>query len=256
MPRPGPSARVVCLPHAGGSAGFYAAWAADLPARYELSAVQYPGREDRIGEPPPSRLDSLVDQVHDAVLPLTDRPVVLFGHSFGAVVGYEVARRLTASGAPPEHLVVSGRNAPCVPPTGDIHRRDDDGLVDELLRLGGTSAELLRDPSFRAVYLPAVRADFRLAETYRHAAPGPGARSLGCPVTAVTGASDTEADEAGVGRWGLHTSGPFTQHTVPGGHFYFVPDRTPVVDLLAPVADRREARSTRRAVPAESGTSA
>ncbi|WP_344525887.1 thioesterase II family protein [Streptomyces albiaxialis] len=229
-PRDAAAARVVCLPHAGGTAGYYAPWGTELPRGVELSAVQYPGREDRILEPPPARLDALVADIAAALLPLTDRPLTLYGHSLGAVVAYEVARRLeTAYGVTPAHLVVSGRRAPSVPVCGDLHRRPDEELVAELARLGGTRAELLRDPGVRSVLLPAVRADFALAETYTHR-PGP---PLACPVTAVIGTADTEVDEAQARRWAAHTTGAFAFHALPGGHFFSVPDRAPVLALLA-----------------------
>ncbi|GAA5065181.1 alpha/beta fold hydrolase [Streptomyces similanensis] len=218
----------MCLPHAGGTAGPYAAWGTGFPDDVALSAVQYPGREDRLSEPPAGDLQQLVTGVCAALLPLTDRPLVLFGHSFGAVVAYEAARRLTAWGAAPDHLVVSGRRAPSLPARGDMHTRSDDELVSELVRLGGTRGEVLADRAVRDVYLPAVRADFRLAETYHRPDPLP----LGCPVTAVMGEADTEVDEVQARAWSAHTTGPFDLRTFPGGHFYFAPRREPVLCFL------------------------
>ncbi|TXC99830.1 alpha/beta fold hydrolase [Streptomyces sp. ISID311] len=240
-PRQSPAVHLVCLPHAGGTAGPYAAWGSGLPDDVELCAVQYPGREDRLSEPPAGDLQSLVAGVCTALLPLTDRPLVLFGHSFGAVVAYEAARRLTAWGAAPDHLVVSGRRAPSLPPRGDMHTRPDDELVAELVRLGGTRGEVLADPAVRSVYLPAVRADFKLAETYHRPATPP----LACPVTVVMGETDTEVDDAQAGAWAAHTTGPFALRTFPGGHFYFTPRREPVLRLLADVTRTAAAAGAR-----------
>jgi pyochelin biosynthetic protein PchC len=217
----------VCLPHAGGTAGFYLSWAANAPADLEVLAVQYPGREDRITEPCPSDLDELASAIAAALAPLADRPLVLFGHSLGAIVAYEVARIFQ-----PDHLVVSGRRAPSDPPGGDVHRRPDLDMVDELVRLGGTGSALLRQPEARSVFLPAIRADFRLAETYRHR-PGP---EPSCPLTAVIGTGDTEVNAAQARRWATHTTADFALHLLPGGHFYLLKEEDAVLAILKETA--------------------
>lgn len=95
-PRPvaNPRLRLVCLPHGGGTAGAFYGWTAWLPADVELVAVQYPGRQDRFGEPCLRDMGELADAVAQALLPLLDRPVALFGHSMGAALAYEVTLRL------------------------------------------------------------------------------------------------------------------------------------------------------------------
>ncbi|WP_033290193.1 thioesterase II family protein [Amycolatopsis jejuensis] len=222
--------RLVCLPHAGGTASFYLNWAADLDADSDVLAVQYPGREDRLAEQGPDDIPELARLIADAVAGIAQVPLVLFGHSLGALVAYEVARELEQRHhVRVAHLVVSGRAAPSEPVTGDVHLRDDAGLVSELDRLGGVGTEVLRSPAAREVFLPAIRADFRLAETHR---PTAGA-SLQCPVTAVFGTEDTEVDLRQARKWAAHTTGPFAVHSFPGGHFYLLEHRKAVQGLIA-----------------------
>ncbi|GIG40588.1 thioesterase II family protein [Cellulomonas phragmiteti] len=228
-PRPGAGVRLVCLPHAGGSAGAYRPWAPLLPAGVDLVCVQPPGREDRFTEPPVDDMATLVDRVADALLPLLDRPYVLFGHSMGSAVAVELARRLRALGADePARLVASGRRAPADAVPGSVHRSSDDAIVAELVRLGGTSPEVLAEPGLREAVLRNVRADYRLVETYR---PFPGA-PLTCPVTVFLGDADPEVDAAGAEGWARTTTGRLDVQVFPGDHFYLDHVRRDVVHAL------------------------
>jgi pyochelin biosynthesis protein PchC len=217
-----PDVSLVCLPHAGGSASSYFPLAAAMPDPVEVLAVQYPGRQDRRADPPLEDLSVLADQVAAAVAAFagaTGRRLALFGHSMGAVLGYEVAARLEAGGGPaPEVLFASGRRAPSRsrPREDDVHRRGDAGIVAEMRTLRGTDPRLLADAELVAMVLPAVRADYRAIETYRHS---PGGR-VRCPVVVLTGDADphTTLDEAHA--WGEHTTAGCTVRVFPGGHFF------------------------------------
>src|SRR5689334_14969295 len=85
-----PRLRLVCFPHAGGSASAYRSWAALLPSDVDMLAVQYPGRQDRLAEPCLVAMEQLTDAIVTALAPLCDRPLALFGHSMGASLAHEV----------------------------------------------------------------------------------------------------------------------------------------------------------------------
>jgi pyochelin biosynthesis protein PchC len=227
--------RLVCLPHAGGSASFYFPVSTALSPRLEVLAVQYPGRQDRRLDPVIDDVHVLADQVSAALEPYTDRPLALFGHSMGATLAYEVALRLEERGdRPVAHLFASGRRAPSRYRDEDVHRRGDAALVAELRLLNGTETALLDDPELREMVMPSIRGDYRAIETYRHR-PG---RVLRAPVTAITGDDDpkTSIDEARA--WAGHTTGPFRLEILPGGHFYLIARAAQVLrivsDALAP----------------------
>ncbi|MFC7331339.1 thioesterase II family protein [Marinactinospora rubrisoli] len=228
---PGPphGARLVCLPHAGGSAGFYFPLSAALAADCEVVAVQYPGRQDRRAEPCVTDLGELADRIAAVLGTLDGRPLVLFGHSMGALLGYEAARRLTAAGGPaPAALLASGRRAPATHRDERVHLMDDDGLLRELRLLDGTAHQVLADEELLRMVLPAIRADYTAAETYRHR-PGP---ELDCAVTVLVGRDDPRVTRAEAEAWRGHTSGPFELHTFPGGHFYLTAHQRAVTDLV------------------------
>ncbi|MFI8391490.1 thioesterase II family protein [Streptomyces sp. NPDC085540] len=210
--------RLVCFPHAGGAAPFYHPLAAAVGEAAEVLAVQYPGRQDRRDEPACVSIAELADRVHDEIQAWTDRPLVFFGHSMGAVVGYEVTRRMQRQGDHnPLGLIVSGRRAPCLPSVErNIHLRGDVGLIDELRRQNGTAASLLEDEEIVRMILPSLRGDYRAIETYRHQ-DGP---ELTCPITGLTGDEDPGATVEQVAAWENHTHAAFEMRVFPGGHFY------------------------------------
>ncbi|TMR01062.1 thioesterase [Actinomadura soli] len=223
--RPWASLRLFCLPHAGGSAVFYRPWAKEINPAVEVHAVQYPGRADRMADALIADAHQVARLVAGAMAPLADRPIALFGHSMGAVLAYEVARLLQERGIAPVHLFASGARPPHDRGDDRVSEGDDDALVEEMLKLGGTDAEALRDPELRELVLPYVRNDFALIENYAHRA---GAR-LAVPVTAIIGDADPHVTEEQAAGWSDVTDGPFALTVLPGDHFYLMERQRDVI---------------------------
>ncbi|WP_406163762.1 MULTISPECIES: thioesterase II family protein [unclassified Streptomyces] len=120
-PAPEKPIRLVCLPHAGGTASSFFRYSQVLAATADVLTIQYPGRQDRRHEPPLTTVSALVDRIHRALAPYHDRPLFLFGHSMGGVLGFEVARRMEREGRPPSGLIVSGRRAPDIYAADNVH---------------------------------------------------------------------------------------------------------------------------------------
>ncbi|QLY28542.1 thioesterase [Nocardia huaxiensis] len=235
--RPDPDVRtvLVCFPPGGGSATAYRLLAQRFGSGTAVFAVQYPGRQDRLGEPLVTDLAELAERTAQDLLgwPDTTR-VALFGHSMGATVAYETARRLQAAGRPPLHLFVSGRTAPASAATGRLHEGPDEGLIAEVERLAndpGPVALLRSEPSLAELVLPALRADYQAVETYRYRAGDP----LSCPITALISTADPTVSVEQAGEWSAYTTADFQRATFDGGHFYLdLPENIPAVaDLVA-----------------------
>ncbi|MEU5959517.1 alpha/beta fold hydrolase [Streptomyces sp. NPDC047525] len=229
-PAPDTRTRLLCLPHAGGSASFYVPLSRALAPAVDVLAVQYPGRQDRYNEPNVSSIAELADQIFEAVRHLDDLPLALFGHSMGAVLGYEIALRLQDAGLPaPVRFFASGRRAPSRDRDERLHLGSDAQLLSQISRLGGPHVEMLADPEIRELVMPAIRSDYHAAENYRHT-PG---RKLTSPVTVLTGDSDARVSIDEATAWDEHTTGPTELQVFPGGHFFLVDQITPVSGLVA-----------------------
>lgn len=227
-PSPDAPLRLLCLPHAGGSASYFFRISKELAPAAEVLAVQYPGRQDRRAEGCIEDIAVLADHVTEAVRPWTDRPLALFGHSMGATLAFEVASRLRGSGVAPTWLFVSGRRAPSTYRDEAIHKLSDSGLVDELRALSGTDTGLLSDEDFVRVILPPLRSDYRAIERYQWY-PG---EPLSSPIFALVGDDDPRTTVAEAEAWQSHTNGVFESHVFPGGHFYLNEHMAGVVSLI------------------------
>jgi surfactin synthase thioesterase subunit len=228
-PRPGCAVRLLCLPHAGGSSSFFHSMSAALPPEIEVLAAQYPGRQDRHAEPNVGDLAELADHVFTAIRPHAGEPLAVFGHSMGAVLGYEVALRLQDAGLPtPVRLFASGRRAPSLHRLEKLHAADDATVVAELRLLSGPQAAFL-DPEVLAMSMASIRADYHAVETYRHE-PG---RRLNCPITVLTGAQDPRVPVEEVRGWAEHTTADADVRVYPGGHFFLVDQSAPIRALIA-----------------------
>lgn len=216
-PKPSARVRLFCLPYAGGSAAIYRAWVGAAPPEIELVPIELPGRGRRFAEPAYTRMHALVASLAQAIGPLAQQPFALFGHSMGALIGFELARWLQHSGpAMPVRLFVSGCSAPQLPPTRVIHDLPDAAFVSELRRLNGTPAEVFANAELMQLVAPLLRADFELCETYTCAAAPP----LVCPISAFGGQADSEATPERMEQWRAQTAAPFVLRGLPGDHFF------------------------------------
>jgi len=223
--------RLLCFPHAGGTAAPYYSWQAHFPSEIQVCPVELPGRGGRIGEPIPESLLKLVTRLLEESAPYFDRPIAFFGHSLGAFAGFELAKTMLRWKLPaPKKLFVSACRAPQIARTDDpIHHLEDREFIREMAKMNGTPNEVLKHEELLSVLLPALKGDFRLAETYEYAP----AQPLPCAIFAFGGNEDESVSRGDLVAWHSQTTGAFNLHMLPGTHFFLERQGSKVAKLVA-----------------------
>ena len=217
--RSSPAVRLFAFPHAGGSASTYQKWRGLLPDFVELRPAQLPGRELRFSETPVTDWREIVACSATEIAALGQHPIVLFGHSMGSLLAFEVGRTLRRDfGIEIAGLVVSGYCAPQLKPRSpSLRHLDGRELLQRLSELyGGVSSDVLAEAELVELMARVVKADLTLVETYEYVDDVP----LTCPILAIGGKADPWVDSDELGLWCRQTTGRFSSTELFGDHFY------------------------------------
>ena len=210
--------RLFCFPYAGGGASIFRQWSVNTPQAVEVCPVQLPGRENRMAERPFTSFLPLVDAIAEALDPYFDLPCAFFGHSMGAKIAFELARKLRRKkGVQPVHLFVSGCRAPHIPEPRPLYHLPEEEFIRELRRFSGTPEAVLQSAELMEMFVPMLRADFELDETYVYSGNDD---LLICPISVFGGSEDKEAKREELEAWRQHTTGTFTLQIFQGDHFF------------------------------------
>ncbi len=230
-PNPDARLRLFCFPYAGGGPHIFRGWSGGLSREVEVCPIQLPGRGSRIKEPPFTELLQLARALAEGLLPLLDKPFAFFGHSMGALIGFELARQLRRErGIEPAHLFVASRRAPQLPESSpQMHALSDASFIQALRNLGGMPEEIFQHAELLRLMLPILRADVTLVETYVYKKEEP----LNCPISVFGGIFGRDVSRYELESWRGQTRRNFTLQMFPGNHFFLVDDRALLLKAIA-----------------------
>lgn len=211
--------RMFCFPHAGGTAQDYKKWAMYLPDDAELYAAQLPGRAERITEAFCADFYTLISNLASNILTFINTPYFFVGHSLGGSIAFEVAKAIRKLHYPlPKRLFIIGRNGPNIPENNPTYNLPDEMLIDYLRIQSGTSEKLLEDKDIMQFFLPIVRNDMKLADTYHDLYKKE--EPLSCPINVFWGTEETHMKLNELEDWKNETYGTFTIDQFDGHHFF------------------------------------
>ncbi|MFA1820382.1 thioesterase II family protein [Virgibacillus oceani] len=212
------SFRLFCFSFAGGSASFFGDWQPILSqSGIETCAIQMPGREDRLSEKLLTNVDEIVSEVIEALEDFQDKPFAFFGHSMGTLISFEVARKLRLlKMRQPNILFMSSGKAPQIQPRRILHTLPNDSFLLKIKELGGTPDVIMENEDLSNIYLPILRADFKMIETYKYIDSNP----LDTKIVAYGGRIDEEVKYEDIVAWEDHSLKPLKINMYEGSHFY------------------------------------
>lgn len=227
--------RLFCFPYGGGNAVIFKHWQSWLQHCALVYPVQLPGRGMRYQEPSYQQIEPLIVELANLFQPYLDRPYYLFGHSMGALIVYELACYLQKNfQSPPKHVIVSGFRAPHLPnPKPPIHTLTTQQFIGELAKMNGIPQEILENPEYLKLFLPSLRADFQLCETYIYQEKEP----LQASITAFGGDQDAEVSEEMLWGWKYHTTCQFQLVRFSGNHFFIHQEEKAVVKQIETIVN-------------------
>ena len=213
-----------CFPYAGGGAAFYTKWIQYFDKKLVVCPIQLPGREERIGEKTYLNMQSLVKDVVDAIMRF-DNDFILFG---GSKIAFEVEKMLESNNRVAKLAIFSGSRVPHIPEPQPISHLTEQEFIVGLERYDGIPEEIKMDKRLLDFYMPIIRSDFILDESYYPDAPS----KLICPVLAIGGNEDREATLTDIKRWSEYTQSEFQYYLFRGGHFFVKEDQENVLKLI------------------------
>jgi medium-chain acyl-[acyl-carrier-protein] hydrolase len=212
------SLRLFCFPYAGGDTYGFRTWQRQFPPDIDLCLVHLPGRGKRIGEQMFTRLNLLVQTIADLIMQEPQPPYAFFGHSMGALISFELARELRRRGfSAPCRLFLSGRSAPTVAGReAPIFNLPEKAFIAEVRKFNGTPEEVFDNQETRDLFLPVLRADLEMLDTYEYYSE----ERLPCPITVYGGLQDSDAPIRNLRGWEEQTSASCNLRTFTGDHFF------------------------------------
>ncbi|SHO52314.1 thioesterase II family protein [Anaerocolumna xylanovorans] len=227
--------RLFCFHYAGGSAVYFSKWKEYLNPTIDVCAVQLPMREHRINESMPGSIQEIAHLFVRDTTELFDKPFILFGHSMGAIIAYEVARKLEKLyGKKAQKLIVSGCAAPSCPDhissKKDVMKMSVEELCLLLRDYGQISAQLMENQDFLDYYIPIIRNDFHLCQQYSLGE----VHSVDSPIIALTGDNDPFIKEKeDINEWMNFTNKGFESLSFPGQHFFIDDNAEKILKIIS-----------------------
>jgi len=228
--------KLFSIPYSGGTAEVYWKWRKFLSNHIELCPVEIAGRGKRICEPLPDRFEDVVEDLASSILEQLkpNDTYAIYGHSMGSLLAFETYYKLMEKGChAPMHMFFSGRKAPQSTHESEkifCHDLPDEHFLHVVMGYGGNTKEIIQNEELLQIFLPILRADFKITELYEHQEKN---EKIACDITVINGTNDRSIMNFDMNDWKFYAGKQCNIKKVMGGHFFITEDSMQyVVDII------------------------
>lgn len=216
------------LPFAGGSKYAYWKYARHAPEGLHVFPIEIPGRGSRVNEPLFTNLDDMVADIYRQIEGQLDQPYALYGHSMGALLCYLLTQKIRDAGLQiPEHLFLTGCEAPAQPVIRDEYKLPTVPFKEKLRELGGCPEDVLNNEELFSFYEPIIRADFKAVASFVYRP----SQRLDIPMTVLLGTEDSVSEDSAE-KWALETTHGIDMRYFPGDHFFIFNHEAEIMEII------------------------
>lgn len=220
-----------CIPYAGGIADSYLSWSKFIDDNIQIVPVELSGRGSRFKGPLYKEMDSLIDDVYSRFKnKINDGRYMIYGHSMGALIAYELIRRIQKNGDnKPLHVFFSGSLPPNIKEEiTSIYKLEDKEFMKSIFELGGTPHELLEEPELLEIFVPILRADYELLYKYNYS---DDKEKIKNPVSILYGKEDTITMNR-IKEWDKCVCDKCEYYEFDGGHFFINTEQKKICQII------------------------
>jgi medium-chain acyl-[acyl-carrier-protein] hydrolase len=223
--------KLFCLPYAGGSAMVYNRWKLSINGMIQIRPVELTGRGKRFTEPYYDNLMQAVDDIYRLVKPELNGLYAFYGHSMGSLLVYELVRKINSLPHPqPVHLFLSGGSPPHIRKSDKVyHKMPEEQFKEEIFKMGGTPREVFENKELLEIFIPLLRADYKILETYEFQPEHP---VFDCGITLFNGKEDEEVTSDEIRQWQRYTKVQCPLHEYESGHFFIHDQMEDIVQII------------------------
>lgn len=219
-----------CLPYAGGSEAIYHKWEHYLNQSINLCPITLKGRGKRFNEPFYNCLEEAIDDIFDNIkAKLEVNEYAIFGHSMGSLLAYELYYKINELGfKKPNHIFFSGYRTPRTKKKEFIYSLPNNEFKRKIVELGGTPEELVNNDDLFDLFIPLLKSDFKMVETYEYQERE---EKISCDISVFNGISDTIPLENLI-DWKNYTNKSCQLYNFDGNHFFINSNAVEITSLI------------------------